>query len=332
MTAASNGGRFSFGAPVNKPFLTIDKQVYLLERRGMATSPDTPEILMREGYYSVVNGYKDPFIDKSATEAARDDRYLAGSTFSDMYTLFCFDRSLREVTFKYLIRAEATARTAIAYCFSEFHPEPDAYLDQSNFASQEEYESRGRNGCPYRKELQTLISMMMRRAASSGTDSVTHYRESYGQVPLWVLANDLTFGNMEHFFNIMKDAEQAAVRRHIAKATGRLGDRQLGFFTVDKARVSLEALVKFRNICAHDERLYCARVGGRKNIGYAKMVWLLERFLTKEAFAEFLSDFASQCESLGATSEKVGHILYELGISEIGGELSRRNKSKPGQS
>lgn len=322
---------FLFGASVNKPFLTINEQVDLLEHRGMATSPDTPEILMREGYYSVVNGYKDPFIDKSATEKARDDRYLTGSTFSDMYTLFCFDRSLREVTFKYLIRAEATARTAIAYCFSEFHPEPDAYLDQSSFASQEEYESRRCDGNPYRKELQTLIGMMMRRAANSETDFITHYRESYGQVPLWVLANDLTFGNMEHFFNLMKNAEQVAVCQYIAAATGRLGDKQLGFFTVDKARVGFEALVKFRNICAHDERLYCAHVGGRKNIGYAKMVWLLERFLTKEAFVEFLSDFVSQCESLGATSEKVGHILFGLGISEIGSELSRRNESRTEQ-
>lgn len=48
----------------------------------------------------------------------------------------------------------------------------------------------------------------------------------------------------------------------IAASTGRLGDKRLGFFKVEKADVAIEAMVKFRNICAHDERLYCA-IGGK---------------------------------------------------------------------
>ena len=60
--------------------------------------------------------------------------------------------------------------------------------------------------------------------------------------------------------------------------------------------MSLEVLVKFRNICAHDERLYCARVGGRKAVNYAKMVWMLERYLTKSEFLDFLTDFVSMIQ------------------------------------
>lgn len=41
---------------MDRPFLTIEQQVERLEKRGMRTSEETPEILMREGYYSVVNG------------------------------------------------------------------------------------------------------------------------------------------------------------------------------------------------------------------------------------------------------------------------------------
>ena len=46
----------------------------------------------------------------------------------------------------------------------------------------------------------------------------------------------------------------------------------LGYFDVQRARVSLEVLVKHRAICAHDERLYCARVGGRKVGGCGQIV------------------------------------------------------------
>lgn len=80
---------------MDKPFKTIEEQVELLEARGVATDDDTPEVLLREGYYSVVNGYKAPFIDKEKTESAKDDRYLPGTSFTDIYALFMFDRELR---------------------------------------------------------------------------------------------------------------------------------------------------------------------------------------------------------------------------------------------
>ena len=80
---------------MDKPFKTIKEQVELLEARGVATDDDTPEVLLREGYYSVVNGYKALFIDKEKTESAKDDRYLPGTSFADIYALFMFDRELR---------------------------------------------------------------------------------------------------------------------------------------------------------------------------------------------------------------------------------------------
>ena len=80
---------------MDKPFKTIKEQVELLEARGVATDDDTPEVLLREGYYSVVNGYKAPFIDKEKSESAKDDRYLPGTSFADIYALFMFDRELR---------------------------------------------------------------------------------------------------------------------------------------------------------------------------------------------------------------------------------------------
>ena len=112
---------------MRKPFLTIDQQVDLLEARGVVTDQATPRILQREGYYSIVNGYKRPFIDDDATNAAGDDRYRKGTTFNDLYHLFDFDRSLRAMTFNRLIKTEATVRTAVAYCFAEAHRGHDDY-------------------------------------------------------------------------------------------------------------------------------------------------------------------------------------------------------------
>lgn len=307
-----------------KPFLTINQQVELLIKRGAIVSERTGAILLREGYYSIVNGYKDPFIDPEASREAGDDRYLPGTKFESIYDLFSFDRSLREVTFHYLIRAEATARTAISYCFADAHRDPDDYLLQSSFCTREEYEKYGEDPGEYAQELTKLTGVLERRAKKSESGFVSHYRAKYGAVPIWVLANDLTFGNLEHFFNLMKPAEKAAVCKSISTSTGKLGNKMLGFFDVNTARVSLEVLVKFRNICAHDERLYCARVGGRKDVNYAKMLWMLERYLTDREFYALLKELIGLFQDGLSKSAAVATVLDELGFKELQAEIVRR--------
>ena len=308
-----------------KPFLTIEQQVKLLEKRGVATSDRTGPILLREGYYSIVNGYKRPFIDEQASGKAGDDRYQPGTTFDSIYDLFSFDRSLREITFHYLIRAEATVRTAISYCFADAHRSPDDYLLQSSFCTREEYESYGKNPDNYAEELTKLTGILGGRAKKSESEFVAHYRGRYGAIPIWVLANDLTFGNLEHFFNLMKPPEKIAVCKAISTSTGRLGDRTLGFFDVNTARVSLEVLVKFRNICAHDERLYCARVGGRKDVNYEKMLWMLERYLTRREFYVLLKELLELFQDGLNNNRAVATVLEELGFMELQEEIMRRH-------
>lgn len=300
-----------------KPFLTIDQQVDLLEARGVVTDQATPRILQREGYYSIVNGYKRPFIDDDATNAAGDDRYRKGTTFNDLYHLFDFDRSLRAMTFNRLIKAEATVRTAVAYCFAEAHRGHDDYLLQSNYCSKQEFVSYGKAEEDYASEISGLTFVLKKRREKSTAEFIEHYRSEYGIVPIWVLCNDLTFGNIEHFFNLMKPADKRAVCRTIAESTGNLGSKTLGFFDVDTARVSLEALVKFRNICAHDERLYCVHVGDRKHIGYDKMAWMLERYLTGCEFYEFLGELTSLVRDYLKGNKVGSHLLSSLGFPEM---------------
>lgn len=298
-----------------KPFRTIQEQVDLLQARGMKVDEKTPEVLMREGYYSIVNGYKDPFIDAERTAQAGEDRYVEGSKFSDLCALYTFDRELRSLTFMYLILAEAKVKTAVAYTFSEAHRSPNDYLLQSSFCSEQEFVPTS-DGTEYAKEVSGLTGILGRRAEKSDSGFVSHYRDTYGPVPLWVLVNDLTFGNIEHFFNLMKPAEQRGVCKMIVASTGRTGSKRLGYFDEKKAIVSIETLVKFRNVCAHDERLYCARVGGRKSVNYIKMVWMLERYLTPAEFSSFIRDLTTLLTRY-VKAYAIKHVLKEIGFVEL---------------
>lgn len=319
---------------MEKPFLTIEEQVELLRFRGIAINNQTNTVLMREGYYSLINGYKDPFLDKEKTEQEGDDRFISETSFDDIYSLFDFDRNLRDVTFPYLIRAEATVRTAISYCFSKHHTGQNDYLSQQNYCTVDEYinycsdiKNEDEGKAEYFDELSKLIGRLRNRVKYSQASFIAHYREAFNEVPLWVLSNDLTFGTLEHFFNFMRPAEKKEVCKFISESTGRLGDKTLGFFSVDEARIGLEALVKFRNICAHDERLYCASVGDRKQINFIRMALYLERYLTTSEFFSFINKFLDVFESTHISSTE--NILSSLGFDEFREEINRRLKRLP---
>lgn len=56
---------------MTKEFKTIDEQMALLNSHGIKTDDQTKIQLMRESYYAIVDGYKDPFLDKTAMRASR---------------------------------------------------------------------------------------------------------------------------------------------------------------------------------------------------------------------------------------------------------------------
>ena len=47
--------------------------------------------------------------------------FINGTTFDELYALYCFDRELRSIIFKYTLQIENTLRTLISYVFSKYH-------------------------------------------------------------------------------------------------------------------------------------------------------------------------------------------------------------------
>lgn len=76
----------------------------------MTVEAGADHVLRREGYYPIVNGYKDLFLDRKACLTAGDDRYGTGARFDNLYALFLFDRELRELLFSAITRAEAALK------------------------------------------------------------------------------------------------------------------------------------------------------------------------------------------------------------------------------
>lgn len=298
---------------MDKPFLTIEEQVERLKLRGLAVDDNTRIILMRESYYSIVNGYKDPFIDRVESGRANDDRYRKGCSFDDLYNLFLFDRKLRHLTFEYLIQAEAVFKTAVVYIFSKHHKdEQHAFLSQENFCDEKEFHNPKR----YRFELSKLVGLLSEKVERSELPYVKYYRNNHNCIPLWVLVNEMTFGNIIHFFELMKPAEREGASRMIAEAVGRWGDKRTGYFGGDKMFKTAEVLRRFRNVCAHDERLYSKKVG-ISPVSYFQMIWMLEHYLTKSEFEEFVQRLSSLINEFSRKNKAFISVIRNEGFSDF---------------
>lgn len=273
-----------------KEFKTYDEQIELLQSRNVVTDENTKTQLMQESYYAIVNGYKDPFLDNNAMQSTHDDVYLEGTKFEWIYSLFSFDRDLRAITFKYLTRAEATMKNAVTYAFCSVCSDPNAYLDRSSYVEAKDMlvpkGFKGNKVMLHQNNLTTLMKILNSKVGKKGKSFTRHYMETYGFVPLWVLQNDLTFGNISNFYQLQKRSIQNHACTLILEANGAQGRR----LSADTLLRAFSVLVDFRNICAHDERLYCAKVGKSQDIDFSNMAYYLMHVLPMEEFKQFLDE------------------------------------------
>ncbi|OUN47352.1 hypothetical protein B5G20_05135 [Collinsella sp. An7] len=250
--------------PDSKPFKTIEEQIAILESRGLIIdSRETARrFLTRNNYYSLVNGYKEFFLDANKTN--RDvEVFRDGTRFIDLMTLYNFDAILRFSMMYCLTVAEKALKTATVHAFCQKHRDPEDYLDPASYCSKRDY--RGKN---YTGNLIRLLSILQGIHDGRGERRayIEHYRKKYGFVPLWVAANALTFGNMSHFYSLQKISVQNETCHLICQSIGSevISARKLGGV--------YSTLTEFRNTCAHGGRLFCKRAGRREDKSFGDML------------------------------------------------------------
>lgn len=188
------------------------------------------EMLTRYGYFSLIGGYKNIYINKSVR------KYKRGTTFEDIVNLYKFDEELRSLFLKNILKFERKLHSVISYHFTQIYGEKQTfYLDRNNY-----------NYIPqYRKGIDELIRKL-NNLANGSTDYayIKYHKGKYGNVPLWVLINAVTLGAVSRFYMYSKPSLQSKISIDFPD----LNEKQLGQV--------LSVITKFRNVCAHGERLF----------------------------------------------------------------------------
>jgi abortive infection bacteriophage resistance protein len=232
-----------------KPFQTHRQQIAILRGRGLTVDGSKAlRVLEQENYYGVINGYKDFFLQVDSTGVfITPDQYKPGATFEEIYKLYSFDRDLRNILLEYLLKFESNLKSKISYRFSETYKEPHAYLILKNY-------SRDPKKLKSVLDLISTISSTISRKGKNN-NPIGHYLDKHDGVPLWVLVNYLTMGNMQYFYTCLTTPVQNEIAKDFAKQYKREYNTTI-HFTPDMLENIIKTVTFFRNVCAHEERLY----------------------------------------------------------------------------
>ncbi len=225
-----------------KEFKNVDEQIEILKKRGLTFVNEefAKEKLLETNYYNTINGYKRLFID---IDDEGKETFIFNAKYEEMYYLSEFDRSLRSVYLENILKIENQLKTLVAYYFSEEYGY-DNYLKIDNFETLRN--TKNKQTIEKRiKNIQYLISSIQKEIADAidKKDYVNHYVMKHGYVPLWVLVNTLTLGTISKFYEFMKQPLRVKIAKHF-----NINENELCIY--------IKILAFWRNLCAHDERLY----------------------------------------------------------------------------
>ena len=217
---------------MKKEFKTIEEQVEILKRKGLIIEDEeeTKEILLRENYF-FINGNRLLLMNSYS-----DKTFVKGSTFKELYALFLFDRSMRNIIFKYLLIIENQLKSITSYQLSKkYGYQEKDYLNPKNFT-----EDRSKV-----RRVKDLIEKMKRQVRINGTkhNATLHYIKNYGYVPMWVLVKVLSFGIVCELYSVLKKEDQIEIASVFNVSTEYLED-------------FLPILANYRNLCAHEDIMF----------------------------------------------------------------------------
>lgn len=172
----------------------------LRDERGLLFNSEehARDMLTRYGYYEIINGYKDHFMNDS-----KDDTkgFKTGTTFEHIFSLFELDRHLRESVMNSLELFEANFRQVLAYTIAEkISDDQKTYINRKQYRTGDKYYDR-----QLHKEIYPVDKLIytMNAIVNANTDPYKHYREHHGNVPPWILVKKLSFGNLIWWFKLL---------------------------------------------------------------------------------------------------------------------------------
>lgn len=316
---------------MDKPFKTHRQQLSILRSRNLSI-PDGSKairILKKEGYYNIINGYKEIFLDPNLTTQHGIDYYKQDSSFEQIYALYDFDRNLRAIVLKYILKMETSLKTKVAYYFSQEFKQNFNYLDMNNFDSS--------NPQKITKLISRLSNVITNNAEQKDQGGqFYHYLDKHKELPMWVLVKKMTLGETIHFYNALKNSTKSSIISELISEYEKSYKFKINIMPNQQEEFisNMFAFInQFRNICAHEERLYNTLLKNRSkkipkitlfhksnaltfNSRLFDCILILGLFISKKDYQRLVCNLKGEITSLSTKlpSNIFNHVLINMGF------------------
>ena len=225
----------------DKLFLTYNQQMRKLrnDKGIICTGSNHKKILVRAGYFNIVNGYKTPFV--SGQDSEGNHSYISGTSIDQLQAAKLFDEKLRSFLLRYITQVEEETRTLAGYKFDECN-------DNGNIPW---YSTDAYSPNKSLQEKMSVISKAYSELSKSQLDYVSFYMTNHKQIPTWIMFKVVNFST---FIDLVRYSK-TDVSHSLCHLYG-LEDPE-GHPNVKLLIGSLHWMRKIRNSCAHNERVYC---------------------------------------------------------------------------
>lgn len=325
-----------------KPFLSYDDQMNLLRNKkkiacGMSTdinhtisvgNPDDKEKLVRLGYFNLINGYKEPFVNGKTHSG--DHTYLPRTSLEQIYYVKKFDDNLRLFLLKYITQVEEEIRTLAGYKFDQYN----------DFGKKSWYETIAYDNSISLQKRMGAISAAYSELSRSKQKYVRFYMDQHTSIPTWIMFKVVNFST---FINVLQNSKKP-VCHSICKLYDITDDK--GYPNVKLLIGSLNWMRIIRNSCAHNERVYCISQSGRikerffpqLNKSYSSdpdksimdLIVYLKYYLPDSEFNSMTSELTSMLKALQnrIPANAFDNIRGKMGIKDLNDLNSLANIAK----
>lgn len=254
----------------NKGFKTHRQQIKKLRDKGMDIPTGKPgseamRVLERCNYYNLINGYRSLFLDIN-----NPGYYKAGTQLSEIEQLYKLDSYISKEVLGLIINYEKRLKNKSAYFFSaKFKDEINPYLNYTNYnsTSQDLKSSATRTINNFSSAISKYSEKKYR------TTPVYHYLYNKSNIPLWVIIERMTFGDVNFFHKAtsidVRDSIAESFKKEIVLVDSSKNISFLDSKFIDKSNHLANI---FRNITAHGERVYCSYVNNFKDFDQKRKV------------------------------------------------------------
>ncbi|MGV2876145.1 Abi family protein [Macrococcus capreoli] len=225
-----------------------------------------------------------------------EDYFIQGTTPEHLETLLKFDDNIRNIFLQKILKIEEQLKHVIVQSFYEYHTDNSSKksivnvlhreseylrrnyydltsLETFHITEKSQYRYTVFSYIPYDDTMKIkpkahkvnksdiydkLIARIYSEIGRQRRKSkyISSYLDNHTYLPLWVLTNILTFGQIGKLYDIQKrDIQELIIEKLGFKSNANTIDMNI----VNTSRI-INILTIYRNLCAHNERMYCEKI------------------------------------------------------------------------